>query len=143
VSGEGKVLILLHGRPGFWKDWERVVEPLSSSAMLVLQDLKGFGLSDKPESVEEYAPSSCKTIGPTAEPSSGSRLAGREVHRDACCLGIRRTETPNPSSASAPYRTKIMTSYTRRSLGNDGVPEDSDPLYLSLHDVTGLKVGLP
>jgi hypothetical protein len=51
VSGEGKALILLHGWPGFWKDWERVVEPLSSSAMLVLQDLRGFGLSDKPESV--------------------------------------------------------------------------------------------
>ncbi|MFZ8858140.1 MAG: alpha/beta fold hydrolase [Candidatus Caldarchaeales archaeon] len=86
VSGEGKVLILLHGWPGFWKDWERVVEPLSSSAMLVLQDLKGFGLFDRPESVEECAPSSCKTIGPTAEPSSGSRLTGRKVHRDACCL---------------------------------------------------------
>jgi pimeloyl-ACP methyl ester carboxylesterase len=55
VSGEGKVLILLHGWPGFWRDWERVVEPLSSSAMLVLPDLRGFGLSDKPESVEEYS----------------------------------------------------------------------------------------
>jgi pimeloyl-ACP methyl ester carboxylesterase len=64
VSGAGKALILLHGWPGFWKDWERVVEPLSSSAMLVLQDLRGFGLSDKPDSVEEYAPSSCRTKGP-------------------------------------------------------------------------------
>jgi hypothetical protein len=36
-----------------------------------------------------------------------------------------------------------MTSYTRRSLGNDGVPEDSYPLHFSLHDVTGLEVGLP
>jgi pimeloyl-ACP methyl ester carboxylesterase len=62
MSGEGKALILLHGWPGFWKDWERVVEPLSSSAMLVLPDLRGFGLSDKPESVEEYAPSPSYTI---------------------------------------------------------------------------------
>jgi pimeloyl-ACP methyl ester carboxylesterase len=55
VSGEGKALILLHGWPGFWKDWERVIEPLSSSAMLVLPDLRGFGLSDKPERVEDYS----------------------------------------------------------------------------------------
>jgi pimeloyl-ACP methyl ester carboxylesterase len=55
VSGEGKALILLHGWPGFWKDWERVLEPLSSSAMLVLPDLRGFGLSDKPGSVEDYS----------------------------------------------------------------------------------------
>jgi len=106
VSGAGKALILLHGWPGFWKDWERVAEPLSSSAMLVLPDPRGFGLSDKPESVEEYAPSSCRTIGPNAKPSSRLRREGREVHRDVCCLGTKRTETPNPSSASAPYRTK-------------------------------------
>jgi pimeloyl-ACP methyl ester carboxylesterase len=55
VSGAGKALILLHGWPGFWKDWERVMEPLSSSAMLVLPDLRGFGLSDKPGRVEDYS----------------------------------------------------------------------------------------
>ncbi len=55
VSGTGRALILLHGWPGFWKDWERVVEPLSSSAMLVLPDLRGFGFSGKPERVEDYS----------------------------------------------------------------------------------------
>ncbi len=55
VSGRGRVLILLHGWPGFWRDWERVVGPLSSSVMLVLPDLRGFGFSDKPERVGEYS----------------------------------------------------------------------------------------
>jgi len=55
VSGRGRALILLHGWPGFWRDWERVVGPLSSSVMLVLPDLRGFGFSDKPERVEEYS----------------------------------------------------------------------------------------
>ncbi len=55
VSGTGEALILLHGWPGFWRDWEKVVEPLSASAMLVLPDLRGFGFSDKPDRIEDYS----------------------------------------------------------------------------------------
>ena len=55
VAGTGRALILLHGWPGFWRDWERVVGPLSSSTMLVLPDLRDFGFSDKPERVEDYS----------------------------------------------------------------------------------------
>lgn len=55
ASGSGRTLVLLHGWPGFWKDWEKVMEPLSARFRVVLPDLRGFGLSDKPEPVEEYS----------------------------------------------------------------------------------------
>lgn len=52
VGEEG--LVLLHGWPGYWKDWEKVMPALAEVANLVVMDLRGFGLSDKPTSPEKY-----------------------------------------------------------------------------------------
>jgi len=54
VGGEGEALFLLHGWPGYWKDWEKVIPLLITNFMLVVPDLRGFGLSDKPRSPELY-----------------------------------------------------------------------------------------
>jgi len=40
---------LLHGWPGFWYDWRRVVVPLAEGADVIALDFRGFGDSDKPE----------------------------------------------------------------------------------------------
>jgi pimeloyl-ACP methyl ester carboxylesterase len=47
--GDGDPVILLHGWPGFWYDWRRVVFPLAEGADVVAPDFRGFGDSDKPE----------------------------------------------------------------------------------------------
>jgi len=53
-GGSGRPLILLHGWPGFWRDWEKVLPPLSRDFRVIAPDLRGFGLSDKPENPDEY-----------------------------------------------------------------------------------------
>ncbi len=54
TGGSGWPLILLHGWPGYWKDWEKTMASLSEEFKVVVPDLRGFGLSDKPESPDDY-----------------------------------------------------------------------------------------
>jgi pimeloyl-ACP methyl ester carboxylesterase len=56
--GRGDPVVLLHGWPGFWYDWRRVLEPLSSIADVIAPDFRGFGESDKPDlsPAEGYTP---------------------------------------------------------------------------------------
>ncbi|MEM0440417.1 MAG: alpha/beta hydrolase [Candidatus Caldarchaeum sp.] len=55
VAGNGsKYVVFLHGWPGFWKDWEKVMPLLVNDCKMVVPDLRGFGLSDKPETPDRY-----------------------------------------------------------------------------------------
>jgi pimeloyl-ACP methyl ester carboxylesterase len=48
-EGEGVPVILLHGWPGFWFDWSKVLPLLSKEADVIIPDFRGYGLSDKPQ----------------------------------------------------------------------------------------------
>jgi pimeloyl-ACP methyl ester carboxylesterase len=56
--GRGEPVVLLHGWPGFWYDWRRVLVPLSDVADVMAPDFRGFGDSDKPDvpPAEGYTP---------------------------------------------------------------------------------------
>lgn len=55
-EGEGRPVLLLHGFPDSSQVWRDQVPALLKSGMRVIApDLRGFGESDKPEAVEEYA----------------------------------------------------------------------------------------
>lgn len=41
-------VLLLHGWPGFWYDWRRVLPELAQFASVVAPDLRGYGFSAKP-----------------------------------------------------------------------------------------------
>ncbi|MFC6824492.1 alpha/beta fold hydrolase [Halopelagius fulvigenes] len=54
---DGAPVVLLHGFPEFWYAWKEHVEPLAhEDYRVVVPDLRGYHLSDKPESVSAYAP---------------------------------------------------------------------------------------
>jgi len=48
-QGRGNPVLLLHGWPGFWYDWRRVIPGLALLADVIAPDLRGFGDSDKPD----------------------------------------------------------------------------------------------
>jgi len=54
IGGQGQVIVLLHGWPGFWKDWEKVMPLLIDGFKVIVPDLRGFGLSSRPNSPSEY-----------------------------------------------------------------------------------------
>lgn len=55
-EGEGPAVLLLHGFPDSSHVWRHQVPALVKAGMRVIApDLRGFGDSDKPEGVEEYA----------------------------------------------------------------------------------------
>jgi pimeloyl-ACP methyl ester carboxylesterase len=55
-EGEGRPVLLLHGFPDSSHLWRHQVPALVESGMRVIApDLRGFGESDKPEAVDEYA----------------------------------------------------------------------------------------
>jgi pimeloyl-ACP methyl ester carboxylesterase len=55
-EGEGRPVLLLHGFPDSSYVWRHQVPALVESGMRVIApDLRGFGESDQPEAVEEYA----------------------------------------------------------------------------------------
>ena len=49
VGGDGPPLLLIHGWPGSWYYWRRVMPALARDFEVVAIDQRGIGLSDKPE----------------------------------------------------------------------------------------------
>jgi pimeloyl-ACP methyl ester carboxylesterase len=57
-QGAGPAVLLLHGWPGFWYDWRRVLPALAGEADVIAPDFRGFGDSDHPRlaPAEGYTP---------------------------------------------------------------------------------------
>jgi pimeloyl-ACP methyl ester carboxylesterase len=56
VTGDGRPVVLLHGFPDTGRLWRHQVPALAEAGFkVIVPDLRGFGRSDKPESVEAYA----------------------------------------------------------------------------------------
>ncbi len=55
-EGEGQPVLLLHGFPDSTRVWRHQIPALvAAGTRVIAPDLRGFGESDKPEAVEEYA----------------------------------------------------------------------------------------
>ena len=54
VIGSGEPLILLHGFPEFWYCWKSVIPGLKEKFKLIIPDMRGYNLSDKPKDVQKY-----------------------------------------------------------------------------------------
>ena len=54
LIGEGKPLVLLHGFPDFWYGWKKLIPLIKDKYQLIIPDMRGYNLSDKPEGVENY-----------------------------------------------------------------------------------------
>lgn len=49
-QGQGQTILFLHGWPGFWYDWRRILSLLHDSPFdRIALDLRGFNQSDKPD----------------------------------------------------------------------------------------------
>jgi epoxide hydrolase 4 len=53
-EGQGELVILLHGFPEFWYGWRKQIPVLSKKYRVVAPDMRGYNLSDKPQSVKDY-----------------------------------------------------------------------------------------
>jgi pimeloyl-ACP methyl ester carboxylesterase len=54
LIGSGEPLILLHGFPDFWYGWKNIILRLKNDFKLIIPDLRGYNLSDKPKGLENY-----------------------------------------------------------------------------------------
>jgi pimeloyl-ACP methyl ester carboxylesterase len=54
-SGEGKMIMFLHGFPEFWAEWENQLLEFGRDHLAVAVDLRGYNLSSKPDGVENYS----------------------------------------------------------------------------------------
>lgn len=55
TAGEGdRLVILLHGFPEFWYSWRHQLVDLSENYKVVVPDMRGYNLSDKPGKVSDY-----------------------------------------------------------------------------------------
>jgi pimeloyl-ACP methyl ester carboxylesterase len=56
VTGEGRPLVLLHGFPDCGRLWRHQVPVLAEAGFkVIVPDLRGYGRSDKPSKVDDYA----------------------------------------------------------------------------------------
>jgi len=51
--GQGPPVLLLHGWPGFWYDWRRLIRPLSADVDVLAPEFRGFGDSPLPRGPAE------------------------------------------------------------------------------------------
>ncbi|MFP6748146.1 MAG: alpha/beta hydrolase [Alphaproteobacteria bacterium] len=55
ISGEGPLVLLIHGWPESWYSWRHQIKALSAAGYQVAApDVRGYGHSDKPEAIEAY-----------------------------------------------------------------------------------------
>jgi pimeloyl-ACP methyl ester carboxylesterase len=54
MIGKGEPLILLHGFPDFWYGWKELVPLIKDKFQLIIPDMRGYNLSDKPKGIENY-----------------------------------------------------------------------------------------
>jgi pimeloyl-ACP methyl ester carboxylesterase len=56
VSGQGPLVVMVHGFPESWYSWRHQIQPLAAAGFTACAiDVRGYGGSDKPHSVEAYA----------------------------------------------------------------------------------------
>lgn len=54
TAGSGPVMLFAHGFPEFWYEWRRQLEEFGRDHLAVAPDLRGYNLTSKPQSVEQY-----------------------------------------------------------------------------------------
>src|SRR5229473_2255090 len=54
TAGKGKLIIFLHGFPEFWYEWKNQLAEFGRDYQAVAPDMRGYNLSSKPESVDQY-----------------------------------------------------------------------------------------
>jgi pimeloyl-ACP methyl ester carboxylesterase len=55
-TGEGPLIVLLHGFPEFWYAWRQQIQPLAAAGFrVVAADTRGYNLSSRPTDVAAYA----------------------------------------------------------------------------------------
>jgi pimeloyl-ACP methyl ester carboxylesterase len=56
TSGEGPLVVLVHGFPESWYSWRHQIPSLAAAGFrVVAPDVRGYGGSDKPQAIEAYA----------------------------------------------------------------------------------------
>ena len=52
IGGQGDPIVLVHGWPQTWYEWNRIMPELAENYTVIVPDLRGGGLSDKPAAGE-------------------------------------------------------------------------------------------
>lgn len=53
-AGTGPLVVFVHGFPDYWYSWRHQLQGLQDESTVVALDTRGYNLSDKPESEEQY-----------------------------------------------------------------------------------------
>jgi pimeloyl-ACP methyl ester carboxylesterase len=56
TAGKGPLVIFLHGFPEFWYEWKDQLAEFGKDHLAVAPDMRGYNLSAKPASVDQYDP---------------------------------------------------------------------------------------
>jgi pimeloyl-ACP methyl ester carboxylesterase len=54
TAGKGRLVLFLHGFPEFWYEWKNQLAEFGKDHLAVAPDMRGYNLSDKPNSEEQY-----------------------------------------------------------------------------------------
>ncbi|HEX2728843.1 MAG TPA: alpha/beta hydrolase, partial [Rubrobacteraceae bacterium] len=77
--GDGPLIVMLHGFPDYWYTWRHQMAALSGQYRVAALDLRGYNLSDKPDSIEGY--------GMNALLGDVAAVIRAEVHEKAVIVG--------------------------------------------------------
>jgi pimeloyl-ACP methyl ester carboxylesterase len=80
-AGAGSPVVLLHGIPESWRAWQHLIPVIANSGFRpIAPDLRGYGLSDKPQSVAAYRADLLAEDVEAVVLASGSRCAAVVGH---------------------------------------------------------------
>lgn len=117
-EGSGPPLVLLHGWPGFWWEWHKVIGDLAEGYDVIVPDLRGYGDSEKPD---------------LADPSLyGAEHAIDDIDALLGALGIDRAYVVG-HDWSAILMHKFVRKYRHRvirAMTFDPITPDFGPFYL-------------
>src|SRR4051794_37979124 len=53
-SGNGPVILFLHGFPEFWYEWAGLIPLFATDHTVIAPDMRGYNLSEKPTDLSQY-----------------------------------------------------------------------------------------
>lgn len=73
-SGQGPLILFLHGFPEFWYEWKNQLPEFGRDHLAVAPDMRGYNLSSKPDDLSAYAvPTLVEDVRALAETLRGGR----------------------------------------------------------------------
>lgn len=130
IEGEGPLVLMVHGFPESWYSWRHQMGPVAKAGFTAAAiDVRGYGGSDKPETIEAYAMEQLVgdivTVAQTLQPDRPAILVGHDwgapqvwnsaLTRPDCFSAVAALSVPYTGVPARPFTETFREVFTKKN----------------------------